>query len=426
MELSKNEGKPNTEEEEKRWQSHALFKRVSENCLINQQQSRDPSRDSELRRYLDVLQEAMPKLPDDGLLPSSEERRLPMGSWLRPRLSRPVIIPQGQFRTSTREFCQTYAPVLRDCGIEKKEFLGFIDDLNRVTEPSTRDHAINIGGFASAAALTTQDPMLISMAYSPGFHSTGLSSRHSTTNDLLEKANIELFRPRGLVCFLVICHRKAPEESKRLFQKVPRSSKTSLDQSQEEKRRMQPKMVERVGDVDGTDFSQLGFYTGNDSYLELSNNPRPRKRSYRTRKNGTQIDEHRGNRPIFPAARAYYKGDKGFEEARKRRSTSRYAKSRHLAGTKYNTILFVGVGRLPAANSADETDEKIFPSRGPPADPETESISKTLHRRVPGNGKTVDPDAMFLMIPDINIYSRNFYTMVTASNLVEEIRGHTS
>ncbi|UQC86498.1 uncharacterized protein CLUP02_11999 [Colletotrichum lupini] len=193
--LCKYEKRQNTDEGDRN-QSLALIQRISERHLINQQESRNQPRSRELQQYLDVLKDAIPRLPDNNLTPGLE---LPTITFSRPRLAYPIIIKQRLSRTLSPKFTPTYPPGLQNCGIEKREFLRCIDDLNRVDEQlgSPADHAMDINGFANMTAFTIARPTLLSMAIGVASSYRKHTTKRSAMTEILQKANKELFQDTG-------------------------------------------------------------------------------------------------------------------------------------------------------------------------------------------------------------------------------------
>lgn len=52
------------------------------------------------------------------------------------RLPYPVILPQRRPRRRKRGFMRAYAPVLQDCNVDQKTFLGFLDALEQASKVS--------------------------------------------------------------------------------------------------------------------------------------------------------------------------------------------------------------------------------------------------------------------------------------------------
>ncbi|KAK2006838.1 hypothetical protein LZ32DRAFT_641617 [Colletotrichum eremochloae] len=126
------------------------------------------------------------------------------------RLPRPVIIPQRRIMNRSQGFVCNYSPSLRDAGINEKAFSTFISQLNRLAELKPLAQAIDFSGFAHLCSNTHHDGF-ISMAVGMAFQ-TAQSIQHSTAmNKFVEKANNELFNPKGLVCLLMTWKAEGPE-----------------------------------------------------------------------------------------------------------------------------------------------------------------------------------------------------------------------
>ncbi|KAK1979036.1 hypothetical protein LZ30DRAFT_690969 [Colletotrichum cereale] len=112
----------------------------------------------------------------------------------------------------SRGFVCNYSSSLRDAGVNEKAFSNFINQLNRLAELKPRAQAIDFTGFAHLCSNTHHD-LFISMAIGMAIE-TAKDVQHSTAmNKLVDKANDDLFKPKGLVCLLMTWKPEGPESS---------------------------------------------------------------------------------------------------------------------------------------------------------------------------------------------------------------------
>ncbi|KAK1689363.1 hypothetical protein BDP55DRAFT_407051 [Colletotrichum godetiae] len=431
LEICKYEDRQRTEEE-KRSQSLALIQRISERHLIKQQESPKQPRSRELQQYLDVLQDAIPRLPDDYLLPGTA---LPMITLPQPRLSHPVIIPQGGFRTSTPKFSRTYPPGLQNCGISKNEFFRFVDDLNRLDDPSVfpGDQAVNTSGFKDTAGLTASHPMPIAIAIGLAAKHVKRIPKHSAMSEVLLRANGELFRPRGLICVLVACERaEAKEANISPERKGHVVSTNGLDRSREKKLKLRKKVGVRLRDFGWPILPQVEVDDKHDFYPDLDNKRLPLRHSYRSRRRRSPSSEGEEKRGLGRVIEEHYETEENIGEGRQRQSTSRCAKLKHPANTENETLPLDGnkvtpwelgcnrlsdfglvpgrveVGRLPADFFTAEGDKSITLEEALRTDSESIRSSAVKQRISSDQRKTLDSDALYLMITnaphEVNIF----------------------
>ncbi|KAK1613521.1 hypothetical protein BDP81DRAFT_477070 [Colletotrichum phormii] len=412
LEICKYENRQRTEEEE-RSQSLALIQRISERHLTKHQESRKQPRSRELQQYLDVLQDAIPRPPDDYLLPSTG---LPTITFPRPRLPQPVIIPQRTSRTSRPKFSRTYPPGLQNCGIGKNEFFRFLDDLNRVDDQlvSLGDHVINISGFKGMTGLTALHPMPISMEI-------GLAAKHekripnrSAMSGILKRANDELFRPRGLICVLVACEQAKPKEANTSPEREGHVTSTNvLDRSREKKLKLRKKVGASLRDFGWPIPPQVELDEKHDFHTDLDNKRSPLRHSYRSRRRRSPSSESEEKRGLGRVIEEHYENE-NIGEGRQRHATSRYAELKHPANTENGTLPLDGnkvthwdlgcnrlsdfglvpgrveVGRLPTDFFTAERDESISLEEAQHTDSKTIRSSGVLQRLPPDQRKTLD------------------------------------
>ncbi|EXF77966.1 hypothetical protein CFIO01_08873 [Colletotrichum fioriniae PJ7] len=423
LELCKYEKRQSTEEEDRN-RSLALIQRISERHLIQQQELRNQPRVRELQQYLGVLQDAIPRLPDNNLLPGPE---LPSATSSRPRLAYPIMIKQRLSRTSSPKFAATYPPDLQNCGIKEREFLRFLDDLNRVyrqpgSPGSPGDHAMDINGFANTTALTTSRPTLLSMvirgASSYGKH----TAKRSATSEILQKANNELFHPRGLACVLVACRRTESEASGKTPERGGAAASTYIpDRSQGKKLKMRQRIVGRMRGSRWTELEQFGFYDEEDFHPGPDSHRPPPRHSYRPIRRRSPSSEREDKIGLEQVIEEHCENG-NIDEGRQRQSTSRCAKGKHLAWTENeisslsrnkatnwdfvsnqssNLALIPGkvkIESLPADFFTAETDEEKTCEEAQQTDAGSETASTIVEPIGSSQGETLSPNKLYLMI----------------------------
>ncbi|KAK0381874.1 hypothetical protein CLIM01_00773 [Colletotrichum limetticola] len=418
--LCKYEKQKNTDEGDRN-QSLALIQRISERHLIKQQESRNQPRSRELQQYLDVLKDAIPRLPDNNLTPGPE---LPTITFSRPRLAYPIIIKQRLSRTLSPKFTPTYPPGLQNCGIEKREFLRCIDDLNRVDEQlgPPGDHAMDINGFANMTAFTIARPTLLSMAIGVASSYRKHTTKRSAMTKILQKANNELFRPRGLVCVLVTCRRTEPKEP----EKTPETGGTAastdiLDRTREKRLKLRQRVVGRLRDFRWSELSQFGSYDEHDSHSDLDSHRLPARHSYRSRRRRSPSIEREDKTGLGQVTQENCENG-NIWEGRQGQSTLKCGVSKHpgrtrhellsLSGNKATTWDFVSnqsssLGLIPGkveveSSTADfftaETDEDATREEAQQTNMKPEHTSAVLTHRIYSQGNTLSSDALYLMI----------------------------
>ncbi|OTB14664.1 hypothetical protein K445DRAFT_376969 [Daldinia sp. EC12] len=114
----------------------------------------------------------------------------------------PVIIPQRRPGQRVRGFIRAYAPDLMGCGIDQATFMDFLDELDKATATSPWIGAINLASnMAGLLPSAIAQPIGLAVQITAGVYQE-MQSRKSQ-NAFLLKMNDELFRPRGLYCFIM-------------------------------------------------------------------------------------------------------------------------------------------------------------------------------------------------------------------------------
>ncbi|KAL1897138.1 hypothetical protein Sste5346_004343 [Sporothrix stenoceras] len=118
------------------------------------------------------------------------------------RIPCPVIIPQRRPRTKARGFVRAYAPVLNDCGINQDVFLRFLKGWYLASKASPWIDVVYVAagivGFVPEAGAQIASIVVQVVAGT----AREMQSRHRN-NTFLDRANQELFMPRGLFAMVM-------------------------------------------------------------------------------------------------------------------------------------------------------------------------------------------------------------------------------
>ncbi|KJR88341.1 uncharacterized protein SPSK_07135 [Sporothrix schenckii 1099-18] len=128
------------------------------------------------------------------------------------RIPCPVIIPQRRPRTKARGFVRAYAPVLNDCGINQDVFLRFLKDWYLASKASPWIDVVYVAagivGFVPEMGAQIASVVVQVVAGT----ARELQSRHRN-NTFLDRANQELFMPRGLFAMVMAFKDDMPNAS---------------------------------------------------------------------------------------------------------------------------------------------------------------------------------------------------------------------
>ncbi|KIH92652.1 hypothetical protein SPBR_02435 [Sporothrix brasiliensis 5110] len=128
------------------------------------------------------------------------------------RIPCPVIIPQRRPRTKARGFVRAYAPVLSDCGINQDVFLRFLKDWYLASKASPWIDVVYVAagivGFVPEMGAQIASVVVQVVAGT----ARELQSRHRN-NTFLDRANQELFMPRGLFAMVMAFKDDMPNAS---------------------------------------------------------------------------------------------------------------------------------------------------------------------------------------------------------------------
>ncbi|KAL4863053.1 hypothetical protein BDV12DRAFT_202480 [Aspergillus spectabilis] len=198
------------------------------------------------------------------------------------RLPCPVIIPQRRPGAKKRGFVRAYAPVLADCGISQDVFLKFISDFHKASQASMWLQVIvvaaNVTSFSPslAVALTAAAIQIVADT------AQQFQIRHRT-NSYLDRANQEIFMPRGQYAMIMKFTDRPPKPTKKQERNQSSSSPASA--------------ADRLGGLFSTEqvnFNQSGTGTSADidSSLRQSRPERPEFDAAATISKFTHSEEH--------------------------------------------------------------------------------------------------------------------------------------
>ncbi|KAL0932500.1 uncharacterized protein CTRU02_213453 [Colletotrichum truncatum] len=118
------------------------------------------------------------------------------------KLELPVILPQRRPKERSRGFLRAYAPLLANVAISQQMWFDFLDDFEKSTQATGWIKTINV---ASLASHVVPEPfsMLVSLAVKETIRIAEEVDSRQKTNKFLDKANAEIFRPRGVFCMVM-------------------------------------------------------------------------------------------------------------------------------------------------------------------------------------------------------------------------------
>ncbi|TWU77331.1 hypothetical protein ED733_005311 [Metarhizium rileyi] len=122
-------------------------------------------------------------------------------AFARAKLPQPVILPQKRPKTRTRGFIRAYAPSLGQCGIPQDMFLDFMTAFDTSTQASPWLDAINLASIG--LSFIPHFPMLVGIAIQVSITAAKDVQSRARTNSFLDKANAQIFMPRGLYCIIM-------------------------------------------------------------------------------------------------------------------------------------------------------------------------------------------------------------------------------
>jgi hypothetical protein len=133
----------------------------------------------------------------------------------------PVVLPQRRPKDRSRGFVRAYAPVLENAAIDQACFLDFLETFEVGIRASPWLHAINFATLAGLA-LPTGASIALSVACMLAIKAAANVQNRTRGNELLSKANLEFFQPRGLFCLIMTWNPDSDmaEESLDLVSKV--------------------------------------------------------------------------------------------------------------------------------------------------------------------------------------------------------------
>ncbi|KAJ5198549.1 uncharacterized protein N7498_007666 [Penicillium cinerascens] len=114
----------------------------------------------------------------------------------------PVVVPQRRPGNKERGFMKAYAPILSQCDISQEHFHDFINTLNKAIQASKWIVAVQIAALGASFV-----PNQISMGATAAVQIVSAVAAKAQirwkVNSFIDKANRELFCPRGLYCMIV-------------------------------------------------------------------------------------------------------------------------------------------------------------------------------------------------------------------------------
>ncbi|KAH0596073.1 hypothetical protein MHUMG1_05932 [Metarhizium humberi] len=122
-------------------------------------------------------------------------------AFTKTKLPQPVILPQKRPKTRSRGFIRAYAPCLGPCGIPQDMFLDFITTFDKSTQASPWLDAINLASIG--LSFIPHFPMLVGIAIQVSIMAAKDVQNRTRTNSFLDKANAQVFTPRGLYCIIM-------------------------------------------------------------------------------------------------------------------------------------------------------------------------------------------------------------------------------
>lgn len=138
-----------------------------------------------------------------------------------------MIVPQRRPGTKTRGFVRAYAPVLADSDVSQEVFLQFLHDLHKNAQAHPVLDVITIATAASRPAMLTDPIAGVAVQAVQILAGTGQEvQERCMTNKFLERANREIFVPRGL--FSMIATYKKTDDAG-----APAVTRTTVDLSAE-------------------------------------------------------------------------------------------------------------------------------------------------------------------------------------------------
>ncbi|KAK8211600.1 hypothetical protein M8818_003255 [Zalaria obscura] len=120
----------------------------------------------------------------------------------------PVVMPQRRPGTKERGFIRAYAPDLAHCGIDEASFMQFLKQLQTANNVSKVIAALYIGG-GIVGTVPSVITLAVSISVQTAARIAGEAETRYKTNNFLDRANREIFMPRGLYAMIV---RYKPDE----------------------------------------------------------------------------------------------------------------------------------------------------------------------------------------------------------------------
>ncbi|KAJ5305639.1 uncharacterized protein N7443_005299 [Penicillium atrosanguineum] len=146
----------------------------------------------------------------------------------------PVVVPQRRPGNKERGFMKAYAPILFQYDITQEHFHDFIKALNKAVQASKWIAAVQIAAFGASFV-----PNQISMGTTAAVQIVSAVAAKAQirwkVNTFIDKANRELFCPRGLYCMIVTYNPLAQQQQKEISTSISRPSASGASGSSRSK-----------------------------------------------------------------------------------------------------------------------------------------------------------------------------------------------
>jgi hypothetical protein len=113
----------------------------------------------------------------------------------------PILIPQRRPENKSRGWMLAYPPSLQQRGIGQESFISFLLEFNKACQASPALDAVNLAAFGVGFAPGIA-PMVVSMVVPVAVKMTKTRMVDTQAANFLEKANRDVFNPRGLTAIV--------------------------------------------------------------------------------------------------------------------------------------------------------------------------------------------------------------------------------
>jgi hypothetical protein len=179
----------------------------------------DPDdKDMDLTEHQWALQDIEDELGDPPAYSATEQQsEQPFGvttelATVPQRLPQPVLIPQRRPGSRKRGFMKAYAPTLgTHAGVGQDDFLGFLNDFDQSTQSAKIFHVINMACFG-IGFVPNHFCLAVSIAVGTANAIAEELQIRYKTNTFLDKANEEIFKPKGLLAMVMTWKPDSPDD----------------------------------------------------------------------------------------------------------------------------------------------------------------------------------------------------------------------